>query len=663
VKIILLFTLFICPSLHSFKKPSHSILQFNNYENDMQFDVIFSKKTPAWLIKLFREKSNIIKAQEDQNERCIKSQAVLLQLIKKDRKLLKQILEQYGYFDHSIETDLQLFEKKKKNRRPRVKFRINLNDRYRIQSILFKKPFPNVLLKKLSKQIDLKRNSYVDMEKILDNQERFVLFFKRNGFPFVEPKEPQGYLYRNLKTCDTIFDFFFGERFFIQKIEIKGLKRLQEKYVLNRVQWKKNQFYDQHKIDNTLKELSESNLFSSLTIKPLVNQGTMLISLKEMKPRLVGGGATYQSNYGPGVSFYWRHYNLFGSAEYLAFQFSSSQLESDTSFYYNIPDFLLPFLEFKNLISLKKENKRSYSGETFLTKHQLFFPISIRNSEIAQLGIGFGIENGHYKQKNNTDPNLTEIKNLTCLFFKANQKIKYKYSLLSPILSLHYDKRDNKLNPNKGFFIKYELLPSLGSLKRFVTTIPNLDDPSTQSKTEEKSLGLSQFKSTASFYIPFLKDPFSSKELILAQVIRFGIISGKFYLIPPNKRYYLGGEGSIRGYGYQLVGILDKKKRPIGGQSFLEYGSELRYRFSKTLGVVGFFDTGVLSIFSRPKSFKDAFSSIGFGFRYYSPFGPIRIDIAFPFRKRHVIECKKHVRTRKTIDSPFQFYLGIGQSF
>ncbi len=107
----------------------------------------------------------------------------------------------------------------------------------------------------------------------------------------------------------------------------------------------------------------------------------------------------------------------------------------------------------------------------------------------------------------------------------------------------------------------------------------------------------------------------------------------------------------MRGYGYRLLGPTDAAGKPIGGRSVLEGGAELRFPVYQKFGGAVFVEAGGVDetgIFT----FKDGIrESAGFGLRYATGFGPIRIDLAFPLDRRG------------GIDKPVQIYVGLGQAF
>ena len=116
----------------------------------------------------------------------------------------------------------------------------------------------------------------------------------------------------------------------------------------------------------------------------------------------------------------------------------------------------------------------------------------------------------------------------------------------------------------------------------------------------------------------------------------------------------------MRGYGFQRLGPFEpldplNEKRdepgelnPIGGRSLNEFALEARYRFGN-FGIVPFIDAGN-SYDSTFPQFSDLRFGAGIGGRYYTNFGPMRIDIATPLNPREG-------------DSRIALYISIGQAF
>jgi translocation and assembly module TamA len=101
--------------------------------------------------------------------------------------------------------------------------------------------------------------------------------------------------------------------------------------------------------------------------------------------------------------------------------------------------------------------------------------------------------------------------------------------------------------------------------------------------------------------------------------------------IAPTRRFYAGGGGSVRGYSYQAIGPRDLNNDPVGGRSLAEAAVEARFRFGSTnqFGLVPFVDAGTISSAMLP-AMGDVRVGAGIGLRYYTSFGPIRVDVGTP---------------------------------
>ena len=144
----------------------------------------------------------------------------------------------------------------------------------------------------------------------------------------------------------------------------------------------------------------------------------------------------------------------------------------------------------------------------------------------------------------------------------------------------------------------------------------------------------------------------SNRRFVLAGKATFGSIWGATkHSIPPSERFYAGSDTLLRGYHYLTVCPLNEFNKPIGGRSLMVFSLEARLRIKDPFGLVFFYDIGNVYAQSLPQFGHKQLQSAGVGLRYHTPVGPIRLDIAFPFNPR------------KHLDSSFQVYFSIGQSF
>jgi len=154
--------------------------------------------------------------------------------------------------------------------------------------------------------------------------------------------------------------------------------------------------------------------------------------------------------------------------------------------------------------------------------------------------------------------------------------------------------------------------------------------------------------SSASFFraVTALKTIFPLREklrgIVRADVGWLG--TDQFRQLPPSIRYFAGGDRSIRGYEFRSLGPVNPDGQVTGGNSLLVGSAEVEYRFFEQWSGAVFLDAG--------NAFNDfqgevAFGT-GFGARWISPVGLIRIDLGFGLNKE---------------GNPLRLHLGIGPDF
>ena len=193
--------------------------------------------------------------------------------------------------------------------------------------------------------------------------------------------------------------------------------------------------------------------------------------------------------------------------------------------------------------------------------------------------------------------------------------------------SLGLDQSDDLLDPTRGYRLLGRLSPEISF--------------------EGGTFPYARMQFDGSAYHPV------SDKIVIAGRVRLGTILGADRDdIAPSRRFYSGGGGSVRGYGYQRIGPRDVDNDPIGGRSLAEFSLEARVRlsaFGGNFGIVPFIDGGTLSTDAMP-DFNNWQIGVGIGARYYSSFGPIRLDIGTPLN-------------RQQGDGRIAVVVGLGQAF
>jgi outer membrane protein insertion porin family len=106
--------------------------------------------------------------------------------------------------------------------------------------------------------------------------------------------------------------------------------------------------------------------------------------------------------------------------------------------------------------------------------------------------------------------------------------------------------------------------------------------------------------------------------------------------LPDYERFYLGGMNSIRGFDYRDIYVLDENGDEIGGDKYVQFNFEILIPLLKDQGLVGvlFVDAG--NVYGGDEKFDltNMRHSAGYGFRWYSPIGPIRLECGYILNPR-----------------------------
>lgn len=100
-----------------------------------------------------------------------------------------------------------------------------------------------------------------------------------------------------------------------------------------------------------------------------------------------------------------------------------------------------------------------------------------------------------------------------------------------------------------------------------------------------------------------------------------------FERLVPSQRFFAGGDRSVRGYEYESLGPKGPTGGTVGGRYLLVASVEADYLFFGDFGGALFYDVGNASHDPVPDLMRGA----GIGFRWRSPVGMVRIDLAHPF--------------------------------
>ncbi len=380
--------------------------------------------------------------------------------------------------------------------------------------------------------------------------------------------------------------------------------------------YKPGEIYDSRAVDDLREALIATSLFSTVSVEPVRTgkpgpDGTEVVDLlvrqNPGRPRTLAGELGYSTGEGIKLTGSWTHRNLFPpeGALIVSGVLGTQEQGLSTTF------------------------RRSNAGQRDRTL-QLTASVDHQDYEAYEAYTGtlsarISRDSTPIWQKRWTYYYGAEIvgSNEDRWNYNSNTRDRGTWLIAALPGYLGYDTSDNLLNPTRGFRIKANVSPE--------TSVRGAARPYARLMLE------------GTYYQPV------SSNIVIAARARAGSIPGIARDdLPPSRRYYAGGGGSVRGFGYQELGPRSPDGKPVGGRALNEFAIEARYRFGN-YGIVPFIDAGQVYEGIYPTLQNIRFGA-GIGGRLYTNFGPIRVDVATPIK-------------RKPGESKIALYISIGQAF
>ncbi|MDN2566103.1 autotransporter assembly complex protein TamA [Aquibium sp. A9E412] len=414
-------------------------------------------------------------------------------------------------------------------------------------------------------------------------------------------------------TVDAVVTVAPGRRAVYGPVSVRGTERMDPGFVAYMTGLQPGVEYDPDSMQKAANRLARLDVFRAARLveaDEIGADGTLPITVvvQERLPRRFGVGGTFSTVDGLGLEAYWLHRNLFGRAERLRVEGRVGGIGKTfdpTAFTYRLgaiftkPGIYTPDTDFVASVFGEREVLESYTrtgvtGEAGF-KHDFNDALSGR---LMATG-GYARFEDDLGTREFTTAGLSG--------------------------ALTFDSRDDPADATQGFFVEAVAEPFY-----------------------EFNYGNAILRGTIEgrTYYGFGEDD----RVVAAGRLKFGTLYGAPTAeTPPDKLFFAGGGGSVRGYAYRNIGV-PVPGGVVGGHSLIEGSAELRVRVTDTIGVVGFADAGYVGDDPIPDFSQDLRVGVGGGVRYLTGLGPIRLDVAVPL-------------DRRPGDPSVAFYAGIGQAF
>lgn len=487
-------------------------------------------------------------------------------------------------------------------------FTINAGQQYRFGAVrLIVEPKDSqIKLPELS-SLKAKSDDPALARTVLGDVERIDTWIEKNNCLFTHRTDHEAVIKHLQHRVDITYRVKVGDQATFGDITFSGNNSIADLHLQRRVKIKPGECFKRSKLGDARLALQRSGLVAKaepqLPDAPLAD-GSVPVTfvMRERVHRSIKAGTNYSTDIGPGVSAGWEHRNFFNHGEKFTTGLSVATLEQHWDTTLEKPFFLREDQRLKLAGVLRQEDSDAFRTTGLTLSGGI--ERDLTNQWIAGVGASYGFE---------------QIK---------DQDNKENVALFSLPIFLSQDKRDDLLNPTRGWTVSLNTAPSFDTIDATTSFIKN---------------------STSGSYYHALD--VAGQPVIAMRAAIGGIFGVSSETVPATERFYTGGGGSVRGYGYQLAGPLDAQNDPLGGRSFVELSTELRLRVAEDYGVVSFVDGGNTFDAAYPDFNGGLLWGAGLGLRYYTDFGPIRADIAVPLDKR------------PGVDDAYQLYFSIGQAF
>ncbi len=528
--------------------------------------------------------------------------------LEQDKDDFRKVMNAFGYYDATMTTKISEGDDGSFD----VIIMVTPGNRFSLEPIrvqFTEGPNPDIKLPNF-RNLEIAEDYPAIAEKVLNGEKAILRSIKSQGYAYATlvRRETMADLGRSLLRVQ--FDISLGPKVVIGKTSYVGLDGIEEEFPERYREYQEGDIYNPQLLTDFRKALSRTEIFSKVLVEipeqpPENGVVPVTVSVDPGKPRSFSVSVDYATDdRGLGGKAAFIHRNILGSGERLTLS-----LVGDRKGYIGVGEFIVPRVLFGShdavgRVTFTSDENDNHEEYSFIGQAGMKFPTAN----------GFAYELGGYFE-------LAEIKDLTAGTDSWNQ-------LAGFYLETSLDTRDDRLNPTSGFNINARAMPLYGMVENEQSDFVELEG------------------SLATYYAID-----EAKRYVLAGRTRLGtVVSSAQQKVPDNHRFYAGGAGSVRGYDRNIIGPLDAKNNPDGGRFVFELGAEIRAQIYGDIGVALFAESAMVEEQPNPQADSRMQTGVGVGLRYYSPVGPVRLDLAIPLEKREV-------------DADFELYISLGQAF
>jgi outer membrane protein insertion porin family len=534
-----------------------------------------------------------------------------------DLQRLKRFYQHEGFLQ--VQVDLSDVQFDDKNNKVYISIAVQENKPVKVRTVQFKFLSDSENISMTSQAVVLKRLS----SNGLKTGERFHdEALEADKTNMIDALSNLGYALPHIETVLTLYEDEYqvdilwkidsGPKFIFGKTRIYGNTNVPEKLIRKQLQYSEADLYRKRTLDITQKRIVSLGLFNSVSVKAVVDDSNsyklpVQINVKE-EPRFssrFGLGYGNEDHFRVFINF--QKLAFLGGARQASLLLKHSGLEPyNFNLVINQPHFLIHSITLSLNPFLREEVEPSYTAQRL----GMNIPLNYQISSYLNSSLTYFYERVDLQEQKLSDQ-----------FSDPNDETLYNKSGF--ILGTIWDSSKPLFNPLGGMYLGASIKANGLSIKA--------DYP----------------------YLKYILD-FRQYNNLVGKVwalrLKIGTITTENAddYIPLEERFYLGGSRSVRGWNRKQLGPVDDQGIPLGGKSVFEGSLEIRQYVISGFSSVLFIDFGTISEKSLTFPLEETHFSPGFGLRYATPIGPIRLDFAFPI---------------KAPGEKMKFYFDVGQAF
>ena len=474
--------------------------------------------------------------------------------------------------------------------------------------------------------VKIKKNETFSYEKLVGDINNLQAKYGDKGYAFANIL-PRTQIREKERLVDITFEFDKGQQVYFGEINITGNTKTRDKVFRRELQVKEGELYNETRKRESLANVKRLGFFDDVTFnqKSRPDDPEKLdvdIDAKERNTGSIQLGAGFSSFQGFIINGQVQQQNLFGLGHRLGVAVDFSERSKIFTLNYTDPFFM--------------DTLWSMGVDVFRTQRFLRFYDEMKEGAALRVGhplapylmMFLRYQNDHSQLA------LTRVSSQTPLsevpdpvIFPVDTANGRTSSLTA---SIEYDKRDDRLMPSDGVFASTSFeYAGLGGVQKYVRGITN-----------------------ARYYKEILDG------LVFRNNLTFGFIEPTSdRQVPFNSLFLLGGANTLRGFQWFTVGERKLSQLPgqpvrlvpVGGRQQYMWNTEFEFQMIREAGIRGvvFYDVGMAESTFIADRLR---SNYGFGFRWFSPIGPLRFEWGFPTE-------------RLPNEAPMNFEFAIGAPF